>query len=462
MKFAPGFHWQLFQAESSHLLKLAFPILLAQIALTGLGVIDTIMSGWVGTNDLAAIGLGSNIMLPVFIFTTGILLAITPLVSNINGQPQTFDFKKQNISLCIINGLWLCVPLGAISFITLTNLDWLLALLELQPRVYQLTEDYLFYVAFGLPAIAFYQALRFFWEGLEKTLPTMWISFFALLANIPLNYIFIYGIGPIEPMGAAGCGVATAIVMWLMLFIAILYVSNSQQLSLYFAKENKRNLRNNEIRDILKIGVPNSFALLFEIGMFSFIALFIAVLGTTVIAAHQIAISFTSVAFMVPFSLAMAITVRVGKNFGANQKVQTRNVLYTGFIWAFFIGVLLAFVSYFYRFEIVSLYSFDPLVIQLATTLLIFASMYQIFDAIQVSAAGALRGFKDTKVTMLVTFFSYWVIALGLGYILTFTHNITDPQGVSGFWVGIVIGLFLAALLLTLRLRFVFNDAFKP
>ena len=358
--------------------------------------------------------------------------------------------------------MWLCVPLGAISFIILTNLGWLLALLELQPRVYQLTEDYLFYVAFGLPAIAFYQALRFFWEGLEKTLPTMWISFFALLANIPLNYLFIYGIGPIEPMGAAGCGVATAIVMWLMLFIAILYVSNSQQLSLYFAKENKRNLRNNEIRDILKIGVPNSFALLFEIGMFSFIALFIAVLGTTVIAAHQIAISFTSVAFMVPFSLAMAITVRVGKNFGANQKVQTRNVLYTGFIWAFFIGVLLAFVSYFYRFEIVSLYSFDPLVIQLATTLLIFASMYQIFDAIQVSAAGALRGFKDTKVTMLVTFFSYWVIALGLGYILTFTHNITDPQGVSGFWVGIVIGLFLAALLLTLRLRFVFNDAFKP
>ena len=162
MKLATGFNWQLFRAESSILLKLAFPILLAQIALTGLGVIDTIMSGWVGTDDLAAIGLGSNIMLPVFIFTTGILLAITPLVSNINGQSQTIEFKQQNIGLCIIHGLWLCVPLGAISFVILTNLDWLLDLLELQPQVYQLTEDYLFYVAFGLPGIAFYQALRFF------------------------------------------------------------------------------------------------------------------------------------------------------------------------------------------------------------------------------------------------------------------------------------------------------------
>lgn len=144
-----------FKTETRLLFKLALPILLAQFALTGLGVVDTLMSGWVGTNDLAAIGLGSNIMLPVFIFSTGVLLAITPLVSKANGQKNT-----QNVSLYLIQGLWLAIPLGLFSAVVLTNLNWLLDLLSLNDQVYQLTSDYLFYIAFGLPAIAFYQVLR--------------------------------------------------------------------------------------------------------------------------------------------------------------------------------------------------------------------------------------------------------------------------------------------------------------
>ena len=446
-----------FKTESRLLFKLALPILLAQLAITSLGVVDTIMSGWVGTIDLAAIGLGSNIMLPIFIFGTGVLLAITPLVSKAKGQ--------QNVALVsqfLHQGLIFAIPLGVFSSVLLMNLHWLLNLLSLETAVYNLTADYLYYIAYGLPGIALYQVLRFFWEGLERTLPTMWISLFALLLNIPLNAIFIYGFGPIEAMGAAGCGVASALVMWSMFFIALGYVLKNSYLKPYFNLSKLFIIEwEKGLKPILALGIPNSFALLFEVGMFSFIALFIAVLGSSVIAAHQIAISFTSLAFMVPLSLALALTVRTGRGFGQNSKKAVQTTIKTGFIWALLIGSVLAFISYYFRHIIVGIYSDDLVVIKLAVTLLVFAAMYQVFDAIQVSAAGVLRGFHDTKVTMWVTLMSYWGIGLGIGYLFAFGHFSFPLMGVSGFWLGIVLGLSLAAILLSIRLKVIFNVHFK-
>jgi len=285
----------------------------------------------------------------------------------------------------------------------------------------------------------------------------MWISFFALLINIPLNALFIYGYGPIEAMGAAGCGVASAIVMWAMFFVGLFYVFKNSAFSQYLKNSSSVNFNwHTGIKPILALGLPNSFALLFEVGMFSFIALFIASLGATIIAAHQVAISFTSLAFMVPLSLGMALTVRVGLGFGEGSREKVINTIFTGLIWALLIGVFLALLNLFFRTEIVSLYSFDSEVIVIATALLLYAAMYQVFDAIQVSAAGALRGFHDTKVTMWVTLISYWGIGLGLGYIFTFTDFIFPAMGVEGFWLGIVLGLGLAAILLSFRLRQIF------
>jgi MATE family multidrug resistance protein len=448
------------KTETSLLLKLAMPILLAQWALTGLGVIDTLMSGWVGTNDLAAIGLGSSIMLPVFMFSTGILLAITPLVAKANGQNQV-----NKITGFLYQGLWLALPLGFVSLWVLMNLEWVLNLLDLNHSIYHLTQDYLFYIAFGLPAIALYQALRFFWEGLGTTLPTMWISFFALFLNVPLNTLFIYGMGPIEPLGAAGCGIASTIVMWVMLLAGILYVFNARLtrpfcwpvIALRIPLRPSWALG---IKPILALGVPNTLAILFEVSLFSMIVLFIAPLGAEVIAGNQIALSFTSMAFMVPLSLAMALTVRVGNGFGRNNRDQIRTSLIIGFTFALLIGFLLAFISYFFRLEIVGLYTDDTSVIVIASSLLIFAAIYQVFDAIQVTSAGALRGFHDTQVTMFVTFVTYWGVGIGLGYVFAFKDWIVEPMGVQGFWLGIILGLLLAAILLSLRLKKIYHVHF--
>ncbi|NPA72317.1 MAG: MATE family efflux transporter [Gammaproteobacteria bacterium] len=454
-----------YRLEFKTLLTLAFPILLAQLALTGLGVVDSLMSGRVGTNDLAAIGLGTSIMLPIFMFSTGILLAITPLIAKAHGQAcsATSSQNRQSanhlITDYLFQGLWLALPLGLLSLWLLMNLDGVLNLLSLSPQVYQLTHDYLFYIAFGLPAIALYQALRFFWEGLGTTLPTMWISFLALFLNIPLNAIFIYGWGPIEAYGSAGCGIASTLVMWTMLLFGVLYVLKSSLTKPFILITDKiKPFWKGGLQPILNLGVPNTFALLFEISLFSMIALFIAPLGAEIIAGHQIAINFTSMAFMVPLSLAMALTVRVGQGHGANQMDQVRISLIIGFSLAVLIGLILAVISYFLRFEIVSLYSAEAPVALIATSLLIFAAIYQVFDAIQAAAAGALRGFHETKVTMLVTLISFWGIGLGVGYLFAFTPYLTTPMGVQGFWLGITLGLILASILLSIRLRMTYYE----
>ncbi|WP_319379646.1 MATE family efflux transporter [Thiomicrorhabdus sp.] len=436
--------------EAKTLLRLAVPIFLAQLALTGLGVVDTLMSGRVGVDDLAAIGLGTSIMLPVFIFNTGVLLALTPLVAKAHGAKDHTRIRR-----FILQTIWVSIPLGFLAAFLLLQSDQLLQHLQLSEAVFALTHDYLIYIAFGMPAVTLYQVFRFFWEGLGTTMPTMWLSFLALLINIPLNALFIYGWEDWVPAyGAAGCGIASAIVMWLMLIFGVLYAYGSKTTSPYMRRLIWRLPSwKNGISEILHLGIPNALALLFEVSLFTFIALFIAALGTEAIAAHQVAISFTSLAFMLPLSLGMAITVRVGKEFGKMDFVHLKLVLKVGFLFSVAIGVFLSLLSFFFREDIVALYTSDISVAVLAGYLFIFAAMYQLSDSIQVTAAGALRGFHDTKITMLVTFVSYWVIGLGLGYFLAFHGGISAPMGVAGFWLGIVLGLSLAALLLGWRLH---------
>lgn len=448
--------WQAFTQESRALFKLALPILMAQLALTGLGVVDTLMSGWAGVNDLAAIGLGSSIMLPVFIMGTGILLAITPIVSKAFGQ------KSQNLPEYLFQGLWVAVPVGIFSLLLLMNIEWLLNWLALNSELYQLVDDYLFYIAFGMPAIAFYQALRFYWEGLGKTLPTMWISLFALLLNIPLNALFIFGYGPVEAYGAAGCGIASALVMWIMLAIGFIYISTAKlaQQPIDWRRFSKPNWHSG-FGSIVKIGSPNAMALLFEVSLFTFIALFIAPLGAVIIAGHQIAISVTSVLFMLPLSIGMAVTVRVSLAYGEKNAAQLMIVLRTAMLIAVITGLVLAILTLLFKENIVGWYSDNPEVSVIAIALLVFASLYQIVDTVQVTAAGCLRGFHDTQITMWVTLLSYWGIGLGIGYVLTFTDWIFPAMGVEGFWLGIVLGLTLASVLLSWRLITVYPKIIK-
>ncbi|SFR49906.1 MATE family efflux transporter [Thiomicrospira sp. ALE5] len=438
--------------ELNKILRLAWPILIAQLALTGLGVVDTLMSGWVGVEDLAAIGLGTSILLPVFMFATGVLLALTPLTAKALGENQPHKIATQ-----LHQGLWIAIPIGWICALIMWFPHPLLNLLQLDERVYELTVGYLFWAAFGLPGVTLYQVYRFYWEGLGKTLPTLSFSVAALILNIPLNALFIFGWGPIDGMGAVGAGVATAIVMWSMFFVALIYVRLHKDFIPYRLNKVHKPSWRQGIQPILWLGIPMAFSLLFEVGMFTFIVFFIAPLGTIIIGAHQIAISFTSLLFMFPLSFAMALTIRVGYAYGQRDLQLIGKLLRMGLVSAFILGLLLSIFTLTSSQYIVRAYTQNPDVMAVALILFIFAAAYQVFDAIQVTAAGALRGLQDTQVTMWVTLLSYWIIGLGLGYWLAFMPDRFEPMGVFGFWTGIIIGLSLAALLLFWRLRWLFK-----
>lgn len=444
-----NFSFSDFSQEVKRLIVIAFPILIAQLAVAGLGVVDTIMSGRVGTEDLAAIGLGSSILFPVMILALGILMPLTPIVAKIDAKGE-----QQSLALHLSQGLWLALPIGMLMWFLLTSADYVLGYLPLTPKVFHLTDDYLDYIAWGLPGLGLYFVYRFFWEGLSLTLPTMIISLAALILNIPLNAIFIYGWGSIPAYGAAGCGIASTLVMWGMLLAGMWYIYfklNQQQAGLNLRLLHKPKWIGG-IKPLLALGIPNTLAQLFEVSLFSLIALLIAQLGTVVIAAHQVTLSFSSLIFMVPLSISLAVAIRSGQALGKGSRQELVTKAYSAIIFSALVGLLTMVLTLAFRHEIISLYNENPQVIQLTSVLLVIAALYQVFDAIQVTTAGALRGLHSTQVTMWVTLVSYWGVGLGGGYMLTFGSPWNEPLGVAGFWIGILLGLVFAAIALQLKL----------
>ncbi len=439
--------------ELRQLSKLAIPMFVAQLAVSGLGLVDTLMSGQVGTNDLAAIGLGTSILFPIMMLSIGILLMLNPLIAK-----QFGDNNHLQMSRFLVQAFWLAIPLSVIMFTLLANGAWVLDLLPLTSIVYKLTEDYLFYIAFGLPGLALFFVIRFFWEGMGLIFPTMWISIGALILNIPLNAVFIYGFGPIEAFGAAGCGIASSIVMWVMFALGITYALRSPKIRPYLIKLKKQPFQQlkpqwkDGLQPLLMLGIPNTFSLLFEVSLFSLVALFVAQLGTEVIAAQQVSVSVTSILFMLPLSISMALTFRVGEAFGQKSKQEVLIRAYTGIGLAAVLSLLAASITYGLRWDIAQWYTDDHHVIAIAIILLGIAAFYQLFDAIQVATAGVLRGLHDTQATMWVTFVCYWGIGLGGGYLLAFSNIFLPALGVTGFWVAIVAGFLLAAIALQVKL----------
>jgi MATE family multidrug resistance protein len=206
------------------------------------------------------------------------------------------------------------------------------------------------------------------------------------------------------------------------------------------------------ILTFLRLGLPIGFALLIEVSMFCVLALLLAPLGETVIAANQITISYTGMIFMVPLSIAMALTIRVGQLVGAGQGDAARHAVITGVMITLTIALVSSSLSLLLAESIVGLYTDREAIIGLAATLISIAAVFQFSDALQVSAAGALRGYKDTAVPLLMVFIAYWLIGLPVGYVLGFTQWLTAPQGAAGLWYGLLIGLSVGAVLLTTRL----------
>lgn len=429
--------------ELKKLFHLMIPILLTQFSQAGFGLIDAIMAGHISATDLAAIAVGVGLWIPIMLLFSGIMIATTPLVAEANGART-----PEKIAIIARQSLWVALILGIIAALILQLMPFLLPILGVPAVLLPKASLFLHAIALGMPAVTMYAALRGYSEAIGHPRPVTAISLLALLLLIPLNFIFMYGIGPIPALGSAGCGFSTAILQWIMFFALAAYVFKGKAYQKTQIFTGWEKIDPYWVKRILQLGCPIGLAIFFEVSIFSTAAIVLSPLGESLVAAHQVAISVTSQLFMIPMSLAIALTIRVGTYYGEKNWAAMRKVQYLGLITGTVFAVVTMLLIWFFRADIVAIYTTDYAVAEVAMYLLLFAIAYQLMDAWQVSAAGCLRGMQDTQGPMWITMISYWVIAFPAGvYLARFTQ-----MQAAGVWVGLIIGLTVACILLLSRL----------
>lgn len=441
---------QKYMIEARQLLALAIPVIVAQVAQTAMGFVDTVIAGGYSATDMAAVAIGTSIWLPAILFGHGLLLALTPVIAQLNGSG-----RRDRVAHQVRQGFWLAGFVSVLIMIVLWNAGYIIrAMHNIDPALADKAVGYLRALLWGAPGYLFFQVARNQCEGLAKTKPGMVMGFIGLLVNIPVNYIFIYGHFGMPELGGVGCGVATAAVYWVMFGSMLTYIKHARSM---------RDIRNDTtfstpdwsmLTRLTQLGLPIALALFFEVTLFAVVALLVSPLGIIDVAGHQIALNFSSLMFVLPMSLAAAVTIRVGFRLGQGSTLDAQTAARTGLGVGVCMAVCTALFTVLLREQIALLYNDNPEVVILASHLMLLAAIYQISDSIQVIGSGVLRGYKDTRSIFFITFIAYWVLGLPCGYILALTDLVVDRMGPAGFWMGFIIGLTSAAIMMMLRMRF--------
>ena len=439
----PNFNASEFKAQAKALLRLGGPLIVNNLAVAGMQFADAVMAGSIGAKELAAVAVGGSFWFLGFTACLGVLMAISPIVSRHFGA-RRFDligrYTRQGLYLAVLLG----VPLLLIGQFAAAPL---LATFGIDPEFRDLTVGYVGAITFGAPGIFAFLALRFTTEGVGHTRPIMYTSVFALICNVFLNYVLMFGHFGAPAMGAVGCGWASAISMWVVMFTLAAYMILNPLYRKFHLFSRLAPLRLSAFREIFSLGVPIAITITAEAGLFSAVSILMGTRGTNITAAHQIALSFSSTTFMIPLALSAATTILVGQLLGSGRPREARLAGMTGiFLCALFMTFSAAFLLIF-RDAVVSMYTSDPAVTGIAISLLLMAALFQIADGVQIGAAGALRGYKDTKMPMVINIFAYWVLAFPLAYLAAITYK-AAPNLV---WAGFIVGLGVAATLLTWR-----------
>ena len=427
--------------EYKQLVKLSVPITIGQVALIATGFVDTIMAGHISPLALGAIAVGANLWIPVYLFSVGLMMAVSSMVSHYFGAAQYASIRDLIKQSLLVSGV-----LGVLGFFTVRQLSILLDWIGIDAGIVPVATDYLLAVSWGIPAVCAYLALRFASEGIGYTRPMMLIQVTGLVFNIFLNYVFMFGKLGVPAMGAVGAGWATAAVMWINLLMLVLYIiSHHRYADIWQAEKLKADWKRS--REMLRLGLPIALTLVNEVGMFSAVGLLMGSLGVVEVAAHQIAINFAGMMFMIPLGISAATTIRVGHALGEQRPLDARfrglaGISLAGMCMFATASIMLLLPDY-----IVSIYSDDADVGRMAVSLIFMAAIFQLSDGIQVSAAGALRGIKDTLFPLLVSVVAYGLIGLPFSYYL----GISQQFGPQGLWMGLVASLTLAAVWLVWR-----------
>ncbi|MBV8049500.1 MAG: MATE family efflux transporter [Paludibacterium sp.] len=432
-------------ADARQIIHLALPMMVAQTAQVATGFVDAAMSGHVSTEDLAAVSIGSSIFLTTYVTLMGLVTALNPILSHLLGAGE-----HERIGAVGRQGLWFGLIIGLIGTALLFAVQPLLrSVLHLPAAVEDKTMLFITGTALAMPAAMVHRALHAFAASLNRPRPIMVMSIAALLLNIPLNYILIHGLFGMPRLGGAGCGWATAAAFWFNAAALFCYIAANRHFRPYGLTRRVDRPDWRALREFLHLGLPIGLSFFVEISLFAFIALLIAPLGALTVASHQAAMNFSSIIYMVPQSISSALTVLVGQRLGADDARGARRITGVGIALGLMGGVLIMLAIFLWRSDIIRLYTDDPRLIELGASLLLFAAVYQLTDSTQTIASGALRGYKLTRVPMLIHVTAFWGVGLALGVLLGRTDwLVAPPMGVYGFWTALVISLSAAALLL--------------
>jgi MATE family multidrug resistance protein len=429
--------------EAKALLTLAGPLVINNLAIAGMQFADTVMSGQLGAKSLAAVAVGGSVWYLAFSMCMGVLMAIAPIVARhfgANDLDLIGRYTRQGIYLAVLMGVPLVLfgQFAAAPFFEMVGID---------PEFRDLAAGYTGAIFYGAPGILIFLALRYTTEGIGFTRPIMYTSVVALTVNVFLNYVLMFGHFGAPALGAVGCGYASAITMWLIMIVLAVYMMVKPRYRSFHIFSKVAPMRRSVFKEIGRLGLPISVTITAEGGLFSAVTILIGTRGAEIAAAHQIAISFSVTAFMIPLAISAATTIRVGQLLGAGKARDARSSGTIGIAMCAVFMSCTAILFLIFREAVVGLYTSDIEVQGIAISLLFMAAIFQVADGVQVGAAGALRGYKDTVAPMLINLFAFWVVAFPLAYLTAISYQ-SPPAHI---WAAFVAGLGVAAILLTGR-----------
>lgn len=432
--------------SAARILPLAWPVLVGQLAVLAFGTVDTVLVARASALDLAALAIGGAVYITVFIGLMGVVLAVGPIAGQLFGAKQLHDAGRQ-----LHQAGWLALALSVIGCAALLFPQPFLALSRASPEVGEQVRGYLAALAFALPPALLFTAFRGFNTSVSRPKIVMAVQLVGLALKVPLSALLVFGWGEHVPaLGATGCGIATALVMWGQLAVAVWIVRRDSFYAPFglhtggIAPPDRASLV-----ALVKLGVPMGLSVLIEVTGFTFMAFFIARMGTTPVAGHQLASNLVAMLFMVPLSLGNATATLVAQRIGAADLPDARRLGWHGLQIALLIAAGLGTTVYAAREGVLGLYTGNAAIVAAAMPLLAWVAVFHIADAGQALTSFVLRAHRITTVPLLIYAFAIWGVGLGGGFVLGFdTLGLAPPalHGARGFWAAATLGLAIAAL----------------
>ena len=446
--------FSVYTKEFSYNWRLAAPVIMGMLGHTFVGLVDNLMVGQLGAAELAAVSLGNSFFFVAMSIGIGFSTAITPLVAEADSE---HNFAKGKSAFK--HGFVLCSILAIVLFALILLAKPLMYMMNQPQEVVVLALPYLDIIAISLVPLIIFQALKQFSDGMSLTKFPMYATIIANVINVFFNYVLIFGVWGFPKMGVVGAGIGTLIARFVMIMLMWYFLNRLEKTKAYVKDLKLFVLEHSMLKKINSLGLPSALQMFFEVGLFTAAIWLSGTLGKNPQAANQIALNLSSMTFMIATGLSVTAMIRVGNQKGLKRPVELRRIATSIFIMGLALAILFALIFLIFNNVLPTFYldlndlthiADNQNVVEIASSLLIIAALFQISDSTQVVFLGALRGLQDVKIPTLITFFAYWIIGFPVSYFL----GDASKYGSSGIWIGLLAGLTASSIFLYIRFNY--------